>query len=171
MQWSLVWLGLLDVCHSPKLLPPEPLWLHNPRTRRILCQSHLYPGYHQTGCSRDQHPKNKHLQTLGSQHWWLIHYPKEPNCAHHQSGPWLCSLVCSTGLGVLVQEGNFWDGFKLLEAHPEMPVEGLLVSEGSSFQDPRSFGQSFTRWSGLPHPKQFWFFFWYGSTVLANQVI
>ena len=36
---------------------------------------------------------------------------------------------------------------------------------------PRSFGQSFTRWSGLSHPKQLWFFLRYSSTALANQLI
>ena len=36
---------------------------------------------------------------------------------------------------------------------------------------PRSFGQSFTKLSGLPHPKQFQFFFWYSLMALANQMI
>ena len=35
----------------------------------------------------------------------------------------------------------------------------------------RAFGQSFMRWSGLPHPKQFWFFLWYSSTALAKWTI
>ena len=35
----------------------------------------------------------------------------------------------------------------------------------------RSFGQSFMRWSGLPHLKQFWFFLRYNSTMLAKEAI
>ena len=35
----------------------------------------------------------------------------------------------------------------------------------------RSFGQSFMRWSGLPHLTQFWFFLWYNSIALAKQMI
>ena len=35
----------------------------------------------------------------------------------------------------------------------------------------RSFGQSLTRWSGLLHLKQFWFFFWYNLTVLTKWTI
>ena len=35
----------------------------------------------------------------------------------------------------------------------------------------RSCGQSFTRWSGLPHLKQFQFFFWYSLTMLARQMM
>ena len=33
-------LELLDLCHSPKLLPPETLWWYNPRARIILLQNH-----------------------------------------------------------------------------------------------------------------------------------
>ena len=68
-------LGPLDLCCSPKLLPPEPLWWHKPRARRILPWKHLYPGYHQTRCSRDQHPTNEPPWNLESMHWWLSHYP------------------------------------------------------------------------------------------------
>ena len=32
----------------------------------------------------------------------------------------------------------------------------------------RSFAQSVTRWSGLPHPKQFPFFLWYNLTMMAK---
>ena len=35
----------------------------------------------------------------------------------------------------------------------------------------RSFGQSFMRWSGLPHPKQFQCFIWYNLTALAKWTI
>ena len=34
-----------------------------------------------------------------------------------------------------------------------------------------SFRQSFMRWSGLLHSKQFLFFFWYNSTTLVKQMI
>ena len=89
-----------------------------------------------------------------------------------------------SGLGFKKQ--TFCDVFRLWEPHLGMSVECLLVSEGSNFPSLlfpltfklvfrvvllRSFRQSFTRWSGLQHPIQFLFFFWYSSTTLAKQTM
>ena len=35
----------------------------------------------------------------------------------------------------------------------------------------RSFRHSLMRWPGILYPKQFWFFFWYNSTVFAKWMI
>ena len=35
----------------------------------------------------------------------------------------------------------------------------------------RSLGQSHMRWSGLQHPKQYLFFFWYNSTALVKWIL
>ena len=85
-----------------------------------------------------------------------------------------------------LKKGTFWDIFRPQEPHPGIPVEQLLASEGlslPSLPSPfafkltlqavllRSFRQSFKRWSGWPHPKQFQFFCWYNSTTLAKWMI
>ena len=68
--------GHLIFVIAPNLLPPEPLWWHNPRVRRILLWNYLYQGCHWSGHSNDQCPKNKPKWSLRSLHWWLSHYPK-----------------------------------------------------------------------------------------------
>ena len=112
---------------------------------------------------------------------------KEPNCSHHQSRPGY--VLRSTPLinWIRVQEGNF---LRCLQALGSSSGDAGWVTTG--FQGaqpplfaipsftfkvdfwavlPRSFRQLFTRWSGLPHPKQFWFFLWYSLTVLAKWTI
>ena len=89
-----------------------------------------------------------------------------------------------SGLGF--KKGTFQDIFKLLKPHLGTPVEQLLVSEGSSLPSLLSplfhlnslFWQccwnpldNLSRWSGLPHLKQFWSFFWYSLTNLAKWMI
>ena len=84
------------LCFYPELLPPEPLWWCTPWAMRILLQNHLCSGCCWSGHSRIQCPKNKPQWTLGSPHWCLSHYPKQPNCSHHKSRPRLCSQVHCT---------------------------------------------------------------------------
>ena len=169
----MVWLEPPDLCHSLKLILPEPLWWCNPRVGKILLQIHLYPGCHLPGHSRDQHLKNKPQWTLGSPHWWLSHYPKEPNCSHYQSWPGLCSQVQSNkwvDWGSRREHSEMFSGPKSLVWDTSWVPTGFWGAQPLFFIIPsftfkltfwvvllRSFGQSFMRWSGLQHLKQFQF--------------
>ena len=136
---------------------------------RILLWNYLYPGCLWPGHSRDHCPNGKPQWTLGSPHWCLSHYLKEPNWSHNQSWPRLCSPVHSTKW-IGVQEENFLGQLQALGASSgdaHWVTTGFWGVQPLFFLVPsfafkiafwvallRSFGQSFTRWSGLPCPKQ-----------------
>ena len=77
----------------------------------------------------------------------------------------------SSGLGSLIwgcQLSNYWflgtwlPFFAVPSFTFKLTLQAVLL---------QSFGQSFMRWSGLLHPKQFWFFFWYSAIALAKLMI
>ena len=75
--------------------------------------------------------KEKHLQTLESQHWWLIHYPRA-----QLSSPSIWTLAILSGLlhwlsGLGFKNGTFWDVVRLWEPTLGVLVGWQLVSEGS----------------------------------------
>ena len=88
---------------------------------------------------------------------------------------------------ISVQEGNFLGCFQALGAlsgdvdwvtagfwgvwSPFFIIPSFMFKLAFCAVLLRYFRQSLTRWSGWPHAKQFWFFFWYSLTTLAKWMM
>ena len=130
---------------------------------------------------------NEYQWTLESPHWWLSHYPKEPNYSHHQSTdlgyvPQVHStnqvekgsrrelLEMSSGLESLIWEcwlSDYWFLRGLASLLCTVPSFAFKHTFWAVLL--RSFRQSFMRWSGLPHLKQFWFFLRYSLNCIDKM--
>ena len=114
---------------------------------------------------------NETQQTPESLHWWLSHHQKEPNCWKWIRVQEENFLGLLQALGPLSNDAGlattcFWGACPPFFTVPsftfKLTLQVVLL---------RSFGQSLMRWSGLPHLKQFWFFFWYSLTALTKWTI
>ena len=81
------------------------------------------------------------------------------------------SFVMSLCSRTLIQ-GCLLSGSWLLRAHsPFFAVPSFVFKSPFHTDFLMSFGQSHMRWSGLSHPKQLLFFFWYSSTDILHMLI